>query len=167
MKKIFFFYIVLAILVIGCVTTETAVQKTAVPTPVAVWDFEDLTPYTGHQFSYLKTVLADVAIKRLNEIAGVQPIERSRIVQVLEEQAIGSSELASEKTKLRLGKLLGAREMIFGAFQILGGQARIDVRLVDVETSRVISADEKTLDSFDADKAMRAVDELVSSLFSK
>ena len=105
-------------------------------------------------------------IKRLNEIQGVQPIERTRLVQVLEEQAIGSSELASEKTRLRLGKLLGAKEMIFGAFQILGENARIDVRLVDVETSKVIAADGKVIDGFDAEKAMKTVEALVAGLFS-
>lgn len=166
MKRFLVLSLVLSIFLVACVTPETTVRKTSVPTPVAVWDFEDLSPYTGHQFSYLKTVLADVAIKRLNEIQGVQPIERTRLVQVLEEQAIGSSELASEKTRLRLGKLLGAKEMIFGAFQILGENARIDVRLVDVETSKVIAADGKVIDGFDAEKAMKTVEALVAGLFS-
>ena len=167
MRKFFIYCLMTSIFLIGCVTPETMVRETSGPTPVAVWDFEDLSPYSGHQYSYLKTVLADVAIKRLNELPGVQPIERSRLVRVLEEQSLGSSELASESTRLRLGRLLGAKKMVFGTFQILGERARIDIRVVDVETSRVISADEKVLDGFDSEKAMKAVEELVTTLFSK
>jgi len=167
MKKFFCLLLVLGCFTAGCVTPETEIRKTTVPTPIAVWDFEDLSPYSGHQYSYLKTVLADVAISTLNDMPNVQPIERTRLVRVLEEQSIGSSELASEKTRLRLGKLLGAREMMFGVFQILGKQMRIDLRLVDVETSKVIAADQKVLDNFDAETAMKAVENLVKDLVLK
>ncbi len=168
MRKVFIYCLLASILIAACVTPETTVRRTTTaPTPVAVWDFEDLSPYSGHQYSYLKTLLADVAIKRLNELPGVQPIERSRLVKVLEEQALGSSELASESTRLRLGKLLGAREMVFGTFQILGDRGRIDVRVVDVETSRVLSADERTIVGFNSEKATKAVDEIIATIFSK
>ncbi len=167
MRKFFIFCLLTGIFLTGCVTPETTVRKTSGPTTVAVWDFEDLSPYSGHQYSYLKTVLADVAIKKLNELPGVQPIERSRLVRVLEEQSLGSSELASESTRLRLGRLLGAKEMVFGTFQVLGERARIDIRVVDVETSKVVSADEKVLNGFDSEKAMKAVEDLVTTLFSR
>jgi len=159
-------FIALAVLV-GCVTTQQSVQTTTAPVTIAVWDFEDLSPYKTAKYSFYSTVLADACIEKLKEIKGVEAVERSRLLQVLEEQALGSSELADESTRLRLGKLLGAKRMIFGTYQVIGGQVRIDMRLVDVETSKVLGADEKTLQRVQTFNMVQSVRSMVEELVEK
>jgi hypothetical protein len=69
--------------------------------------------------------------------------------RVLEELHLGSSALADEQTRLKLGKLVGARLMVFGGYQVFGGQMRIDLRLVEVETGKVLKAVHKIAPSGD------------------
>jgi len=151
----------------GCVAGQQTVKRASGPVNIAVWDFEDLSPYRQERFSFLKNLLADIAIQRIQEIPDFEPVERSRLERILEEQSLGSSELAQESTRLRLGRLLGARNMIFGTYQVIGKQTRIDMRLVDVETSKVLAADERTIDRLDMDKAAKAVKLLVEKLLLK
>jgi curli biogenesis system outer membrane secretion channel CsgG len=74
-------------------------------------------------------------------------VERERLLAVLRELNLGSSGLADDATALRIGRLTGARMMLFGAYQIVAGQMRLDLRLVDVETSLVLSTAEQTVAS--------------------
>lgn len=164
MKRVPFYFLALLFLLFGCVSAHRPVQRPEGPVTIAVWDFEDLSPSQSGRFSYFKKMLADIAIQKMQEMPGVMPVERSRLEQVLEEQALGSSELAQRSTRLRLGKLLGARWMMFGTYLVIGKQARIDMSLVDVETSKVLAAGERTIDRVGMDEAAEAVKSLVEKL---
>ena len=61
----------------------------------------------------------------------------------MEELKLGSSSLADEDTRLKLGRLSGARLMVFGGYQIIGSRMRLDLRLVEVETGKIIKAVQK------------------------
>jgi len=67
-------------------------------------------------------------------------VEREQLVLALRELNLGSSSLADESTRLRIGQLVGARMMIFGAYQVIGDQMRLDLRMVEVETGRILKA---------------------------
>ncbi|MBE0617892.1 MAG: hypothetical protein IH608_08210 [Proteobacteria bacterium] len=71
-------------------------------------------------------------------------VERQRLAMLLEELSLGSGALADESTRLRVGRLSGARLMVFGGYQVFGEQARVDLRLVDVETGRVVRAAQRS-----------------------
>ena len=62
------------------------------------------------------------------------------MLRALEELRLGASPLVDHQTQLRLGKMIGARFMIFGGYQIIGDLLRVDIRLVDVETGKVLKA---------------------------
>ncbi|MBI5015950.1 MAG: hypothetical protein HZB55_10720 [Deltaproteobacteria bacterium] len=109
---------------------------------VAVWDLDDLTQGSASDAG-LGDVLAGPVIEVVRS-RGFQVVERQRLLLVLEELRIGSSALADESTRLRLGRLAGARWMVFGGYQVYGGQMRIDLRLVDVETGAVRRAAQRT-----------------------
>jgi len=167
MKKVFFCFVSLLLFLFACVPAHGPVERPEGPVTIAVWDFEDLSPFQRERFSYFKKLLADIAIEKMQELQGIAPVERSRLEQILAEQALGSSALAQESTRLRLGKLLGARRMVFGTYQVIGKQVRIDMRLVDVETSKVMAADEQTIDRFEMERAAKAVRLLVEKLLLK
>ena len=66
-----------------------------------------------------------------------QVVEREQLVLALEELHIGASALADEKTRLQIGRIIGARFMVFGGYLPMAGQTRVDLRLVEVEPGRI------------------------------
>ncbi len=111
---------------------------------VAVWDF-DHHGLDGPQASALAPVsraLSELLIEALLAQPGLQVVERSRLREILDEQKLGSSALADGDTRLRLGRLAGAKHMVFGSLVQIGDMARLDVRLVAVATTEVLAAQE-------------------------
>lgn len=109
---------------------------------VAVWDLDDLSPATAPQQN-LGEMLSGRIVETVQQKGTYTVVERQRLVLALEELNLGSSSLADEATRLRLGKLAGAQLMVFGAYQVIAGKMRLDVRLVEVETGRIVKAVEK------------------------
>jgi TolB-like protein len=118
----------------ACATAPVRVPKDA---SVAVWDLDDLARSGGRPDlgEFLAAQVAETVQGK-----GYTVVERQRLLILLEELRVGSSSLADESTRLRLGRLSGARFMVFGGYQIAGGSMRIDLRLVDVETGRIVRA---------------------------
>jgi TolB-like protein len=114
---------------------------------LAVWDMEDLSP--GEPQAGIGEIMSARVMEVLKDRGDYTVVERTRLIRVLEELRIGSSELADEETRLKVGRLVGARFMVFGGYQIIGGKMRLDIRLVEVETGKVIKAVQKTALSSD------------------
>lgn len=111
---------------------------------IAIMDFDnntvaDLATITA--MDYLTRALPEMLLSRLSGITGVKLVERVNLRQALEELKLGTSQLADDDSKLKLGKLLGAKQMAFGSFMALGPTIRIDVRVVDVSTSLTLLAE--------------------------
>jgi len=104
---------------------------------VAVWDLDDLSPDPAENLGELFSaqVMALLGAKGTYSV-----VERTRILRILEELRLGSSSLADEQTRLKLGKVVGAHLMVFGGYMVIGGQMRVDLRLVEVETGKVVKA---------------------------
>jgi TolB-like protein len=130
---------------------------------IAVWPIEDLSPATGSRPD-LGEILADQVIDALKKRGDYVVVERKRLALALEELRLGTTALADEATRLRLGKIIGARWMIFGGYLVVGDQMRLDLRLVQVETGKVTKAVQKTTTSRDMMEwmavARRAAEEL-------
>lgn len=111
---------------------------------IAVWDFdfhEVALPNTP-ALNHLSRALSEILNEQLLSYPGVQVVERMRLREILDEQKLGSSTLADEDARLRLGRIVGAQHMIFGSLVSLGDVTRADVRLVSVQTSQVLSSHE-------------------------
>jgi curli biogenesis system outer membrane secretion channel CsgG len=132
------------------------------PPGVAVWELEDIT--AGGQLAYAGELLAAQITDTLGKQGRYVVVERSRLIRILEEQHLSASSLTDRQTQLRLGELIGARFMIFGGYQVLGDNVRIDIRLVDVETGKISKAVKKVVASTDLqtllDAAKSAAEEL-------
>ena len=55
--------------------------------------------------------------------------------------------------------------MVFGGYQIVGDKMRLDIRLVEVETGRVLNASQKTTLANDLAKWLRAAEEATIEVF--
>lgn len=142
-----------SILPFFCATIMLTVLMSCATEPVredqrkglAVWDMEDLSPI-GSRLDIGELLSARV-VETIRNRGDYTVVERAQLLRVLEELHIGSSSLADEQTRLRVGKLLGARFMVFGGYQTIGGTMRLDLRLVDVETGKIRKAVKKTAPS--------------------
>lgn len=113
------------------------------PSAVAVWDLENLNP--GETIGAdMGELLASEVIETLKETTKYQIVERQRLILALEELNLGSSSLADEATRLKIGRIVGARFMVFGGYFVLGDMMRLDLRLVEVESGTIVEAAEKT-----------------------
>lgn len=113
------------------------------PCTVAVWELEHLNPQNAIAAD-MGALLADRIVDTFHRSTRCTPIERQKLVLALEELNLGSSELADDTTRLRIGRILGAGYMVFGAFQQLGSVIRLDIRLVDVSTGTVVQTATQT-----------------------
>jgi tetratricopeptide (TPR) repeat protein len=75
--------------------------------------------------------------QKLQETGRVKVVEREIIDKLLSELKLGSSELADPATRLKLGRVLAASVIGTGGFYPAGGQAELQLRLIDTETTDI------------------------------
>ena len=122
---------------------------------LAVWDMTYSGPPGAPEAGWGE-LLASAIIETFQEDDRYKVVERQQLVLALQELSIGSSDLADDATRLRLGEIVGARYMVFGSYIAFGGSMRLDMRLVRVETGQVIKAAERTVQGGGLIKAMAA-----------
>jgi hypothetical protein len=156
--------IAICILICSCATTPVAppTGSTDRKQTLAVWNLENLSPLETGQMD-----LGDLLSARIIETAqqgGYTTIEREKLEIALRELNLGSSSLADSSTQLRIGRIVGASRMIFGAYQVVGNQMRLDLRLVEVETGRILKSAEKTAGGGDISGWLKAAEAAAKEL---
>ncbi|MGD9367011.1 MAG: CsgG/HfaB family protein [Desulfobacteraceae bacterium] len=129
----------LPVLLCACAAGPSGRPSQSVRWSVAVLDFENLSPLNTARMD-LSELLTAKAIETIEEAGRYDVIERQRLAMVLAELNIGTSGFVDRQSQLRLGEITGVRLMVFGSYQVMENQLRLDVRLVDVESGRVINA---------------------------
>lgn len=102
---------------------------------VAIAGFANLTAHGEDE--WLGTGLAETVTTALQQIDGIDVWGRERLRENLRKLGVESGELEVEHAA-ELGRMLGARWVVSGAFQRLGGQVRVTARVLDVAGSRVV-----------------------------
>ena len=121
------------------------------PKTVAVLYFENNSIVDKDKLDPLKKGLADMMITEMSKIKGIKVVERQRIQSIIEELNLNETDMVDKSTTQKMGKLLGAKVMLFGGFSnLFNDKLRIDVRLVRTETGETLKAEEETgeLDEF-------------------
>ncbi len=137
---------------------------------VAVWDFDNATMAGLGDISkvdYLVRSLPEMIVAKLVDVPGLKIVERVHLREALEELKFGSSELASQKSQLKLGRLSGAKFMIFGNFMAMGPTVQVSARVVDVETSLMTFVDNKTGPLSNLSKMVDSLSTNVARSFAK
>jgi TolB-like protein len=109
------------------------------------------------ELSRLRKGLADMLISDLSKINMLNVIERARLEEILKEQKINNSKEFDASTATKVGKLLGVQYILTGAFFDLMGSMRMDARIIDVETGKIIKSegiDGQTNTFFDLEKKL-------------
>jgi len=81
-------------------------------------------------------------------------VDRSRIKDLLAEQDLGASGRVDANTAAKIGRIVGARYMVMGGFIDTYGTMRLDIQIVNVETTEIVKADRFT---FKRDALMQGV----------
>lgn len=125
---------VLLLIFSGCAAQQPQIQLGQV---IAIWDIEDLSP-AGSPFPDMGELLSARVIQTFNDTDKYTVVERERLLLALEELNLGTTEIADESTQLRLGRLVGAKFMVFGGYIVIENTMRLDLRLVSVETGAIL-----------------------------
>jgi TolB-like protein len=121
-----------------CLFSVAAAPARTIKPTIAVLAFD----YTGKDAALepLREGLAQMLISDVPSLANVNVVERSRLNALLAEQKLTRSGKVDASTAAKLGKLLGARFLVLGNFFDLGPSMRIDARVVEVETGKIVRA---------------------------
>ncbi|MBW1797953.1 MAG: hypothetical protein JRJ21_06015 [Deltaproteobacteria bacterium] len=116
-----------------------------VPETLAILPFENNSVTDPEKYQPLSKGLSAMLITDINQgQKALKVIERNKIAAILKEIALSQTGSVDESTAIRAGKILGAQSIAFGSFIVLGGSVRIDIRIINVETSELIMAESIT-----------------------
>lgn len=94
---------------------------------------------TGDQsLDWLQAGLPEILLTDLAQNGAINIISRNRILDCLSERISDASDIPSHKDCIAAAKSLGAVTVLSGSFYKLGEKIRIDARLEDVETGRIL-----------------------------
>ncbi len=96
------------------------------------------------KYNALSKGIADMLITDLSKVKGVTIVERDKLEKLIGEIKLEQSKYFDPATAQKLGKGLGAQNILTGSFYLLDNTIRIDARLIDVETGGIISAEQVT-----------------------
>jgi TolB-like protein/Tfp pilus assembly protein PilF len=102
---------------------------------VAVMPFKPLTASKGHD--WIGPGLAETLTAALAAVPDLRVVERSQLKAVQGELKLSSEQLAEDEGALKVGRLIAARRLVLGSFQIAGGEILINGRFVDTQTGVV------------------------------
>src|SRR5216117_2619282 len=92
-------------------------------------------------FDALERGIAGMMISELAANPAARVVEREEIQRLLSEQNLGAQGRVDAQTAAKIGKLVGARYMVMGTFVDFYGDFRVDVRLINTETSEVVKTE--------------------------
>jgi TolB-like protein len=107
---------------------------------IAVLPFEYLVPDGKDQAGIQKGV-ARVLTTRLTQSGLFDVVERVRLEAVLAELDLSQSSNFDPAERNRIGKLLGARQLVLGSIFMFGTKLRMDASFTDTETGSIICSE--------------------------
>ena len=110
---------------------------------IAVMPFDNSGSYgqDKENFDALQKGIAGMLVSELAANPAARVVERAEIQKLLEEQNLGATGRVDPQTAAKVGKLVGARYVITGAFIDFYGDFRLDARIVNVETSEIVKVE--------------------------
>lgn len=145
-----------------CISCSQIYEK---GTGIAVWDFEITNPSGSVQ---MDPFLSGRIIQKVIKEGHFDVITRDRLLVLLKELNLDTSLLVDERTRLKLGKLIGAKLMVFGdIIEIVYSRMMIHLKLVEVETGKILTSVEKYYNPAPSDRSewIKAVEDMTPELF--
>lgn len=106
---------------------------------VMVLYFENRT--NDRQLDVLSKGIADMLVTDLSSVDGLQVVEREKLDVLLKEIDLQKTKFFDPATAQKLGKGIGASHAIAGSIAAFEPEVRIDVRLIEVASGKVVMGD--------------------------
>lgn len=133
----------IAVLAAAVFAVPTAAQAQEMP-GVAVMTFENGGSYglDSENFDALRIGLQQMMITEFSANPGLRVVDRHSINELLAEQDLDASGRVDDATAARIGRVVGARYMVFGGFVDFYGDMRLDIRIINTETSEIVRTEQ-------------------------
>jgi TolB-like protein len=119
-------------------TSTLAAQPTRT-NGLAAMLFTNATLVDAADYAPLEWSVPELLTTRLARNPALDVVDRRRLQSLLDEQNLGATSRVDAETAARAGRLVGARYMLFGTILLdRRHRLRIDARVLDVETSRIV-----------------------------
>ena len=119
---------------LGVAPAQAAPPSVEPTVAVLYFNYEGKDP----QMAMLKKGIAQMLISDLSFNERFRIVERDRLQDLVEELELNQTAKIDPKTANKMGKLLGARYIIMGGYFDLFGSLRIDARVVEVQTGKIV-----------------------------
>lgn len=103
---------------------------------VSVLYFDNTTQ--NADFDWLSKGIADMLITDLSGSQQIDVVDRQNMQQIMQEHSLVLAGMVSDSQAVRLGEMLNANKIIHGSFIIQGSTIRIDAKVTDTETGRIV-----------------------------
>jgi len=114
----------------------------AAPLRIAVLYFDNYSITDREALEPFRKGLTDTLISSLARSKDLRVVERTRMEALLSELELQQTGAVTPETVRKVGKILGVETLLMGCYTAVGPMLRIDARIVDVETSKVLTAEE-------------------------
>jgi len=131
-------------------------------TVLAIIDFKNSTGELS--YNYLQSAIPDMFATNLSQSTDITVLERERVEKTLKEAELALAGITEGK-ETKIGKLLSAEALVSGSLIKAGRVLRIDVRLFDVVSGKILASDTKQCSN--ADEIINSVDNLSESILLK
>lgn len=110
---------------------------------IAVFPFENGGSYgqDKENFEALEVGMQQMLTTEFAQNPALRVVDRSQIKSLLAEQDLGAQGRVDANTAAKIGKVVGAKYAILGGFIDFYGDFRLDIRIVNVETSEILKTE--------------------------
>lgn len=106
---------------------------------IAIVDFQNTSQNT--RLDYLEKTIPEAVSTTMARSGRLEIVERSRLEAAMLEMEMSMLGVVDEATAAELGRAVGATTIMVGSFVSISGFIRINARLIDVQTARVLTAE--------------------------
>ena len=114
---------------------QTWAQGQASYTRLAIVPFKNLT--ADPDKNWLGEGIAETVASELGAIKGLILIERGQLAKAIDELKLSKTAMLDEKSAVKVGKMISAKYLVVGSYQMAGKDMLINARLIDVESGGV------------------------------
>jgi TolB-like protein len=104
---------------------------------VAIMRLNAATLGGSHDLAALSEALTTMIITEFSDRGTAQIMERDRVDAIMDQHFAGMSGRVNDRVAVDVGRMLGVEYVVFGGVTMSGGEARFDMRIVDVETGEI------------------------------
>ncbi len=89
----------------------------------------------------MESAIAEIFTSNLASNSDFKVVEREKLNKILEEQKLNQSGIVDEVAAVKIGKILGATEIVLGSITQLGKTIVITARVIKVETGEIYAGE--------------------------